>query len=127
MQFTAQAEAPPLREDADGAVRVGDSRVLLELVVRAFEDDNIPHPAGSVDPARDAESMLAELLLNDLIAVERKLEKLTEERKKGGTECLSGRNYGSNRPVYGGARRHRIVVGVRYQNGQGGKWGNHGE
>jgi ribosome-binding ATPase YchF (GTP1/OBG family) len=30
--------------------------------------------------------MLSELLLNDLIAVERKLERLTEERKKGGTD-----------------------------------------
>jgi ribosome-binding ATPase YchF (GTP1/OBG family) len=39
-----------------------------------------------VDPARDAASMDAELLLNDLIAVERKLERLTEERKKGGTD-----------------------------------------
>ena len=55
-------------------------------VVRAFDDDNVPHPSGSVDPARDAEAMLAELLLNDLIAVERRLEKLTEERKKGGTD-----------------------------------------
>lgn len=42
MAFTAQAEAPPLREDADGAVRVGDSRVLLELVIRAFEDGATP-------------------------------------------------------------------------------------
>jgi len=49
-------------------------------------DAFIPHPAGSVNPARDAESMLAELMLNDQIAVERKLEKLTEERKKGGTD-----------------------------------------
>jgi len=55
-------------------------------VVRAFEDDNIPHPAGSVDPRRDAEAMLTELLLNDLIAVERKLERLGEERRKGGTD-----------------------------------------
>ncbi len=55
-------------------------------VVRAFEDDNIPHPAGSVNPLRDADAMLTELLLNDLIAVERKLEKLAEERKKGGTD-----------------------------------------
>jgi len=55
-------------------------------VVRAFDDDNVPHPSGSVDPARDAEAMLAELLLNDLIAVERRIEKLTEERRKGGTD-----------------------------------------
>jgi uncharacterized protein (DUF433 family) len=40
--FTAQAEAPPLREDAAGAVRVGDSRVLLELVIRAFQDGATP-------------------------------------------------------------------------------------
>lgn len=55
-------------------------------VVRGFEDDNVPHPSGSVNPKRDAESMLGELLLNDQIAVERRLEKLTEERKKGGTD-----------------------------------------
>jgi GTP-binding protein YchF len=55
-------------------------------VVRCFENDSVPHPTGTVDPARDAASMDAELLLNDLIAVERKLERLTEERKKGGTD-----------------------------------------
>jgi GTP-binding protein YchF len=55
-------------------------------VVRCFEDDNVPHPSGSVNPARDLEAMLGELLLNDLISVERKLERLTEERKKGGTD-----------------------------------------
>jgi GTP-binding protein YchF len=52
-------------------------------VVRCFEDENIPHPSGSVDPARDIHAMDSEFVLNDLIAVERKLEKLGEERKKG--------------------------------------------
>ena len=56
------------------------------LVVRAFENDSVMHPSGSVDAQRDAESMLSELLLNDLIAVERKLERLVDERKKGGTD-----------------------------------------
>ena len=56
------------------------------LVVRAFQDENVLHPAGSVDPARDVDSMLGELLLNDLIAVERKIERLADERKKGGTD-----------------------------------------
>jgi len=55
-------------------------------VVRCFEDGNVPHPSGSVDPARDIAAMDGELLLNDLIAVERKLERLVEERKKGGTD-----------------------------------------
>ncbi|GAB4577654.1 MAG: redox-regulated ATPase YchF [Anaerolineales bacterium] len=54
------------------------------LVVRAFTDDNIPHPAGSVNPQRDLDTMAEEFLLNDLIAVERKLERLEEEKKKGG-------------------------------------------
>jgi GTP-binding protein YchF len=78
-----------------GSAKTGISGQLLNqltqmdgflLVLRAFTDDNIPHAAGSVDPRRDLESMSGELLLNDLIAVERKLERLTEERKKGGTD-----------------------------------------
>ena len=53
-------------------------------VVRCFVDDAVPHPQGSVDPARDLAAMDSEFVLNDLIAVERKLERLAEERKKGG-------------------------------------------
>jgi GTP-binding protein YchF len=53
-------------------------------VVRCFDDPNIPHPAGGLDWQRDIDAMDGELLLNDLIAVERKLERLVEERKKGG-------------------------------------------
>ncbi len=52
-------------------------------VVRAFENDAIPHMAGSVDPQRDVDEMEAELILNDLMLVERKLERLDEERGKG--------------------------------------------
>lgn len=42
MSMTIPVEAPPLREDADGALRVGESRVLLELVIRAFQDGATP-------------------------------------------------------------------------------------
>ena len=52
-------------------------------VVRLFEDENVPHPSNSIDPARDIHAMDSEFILNDLISVERKLEKLAEERKKG--------------------------------------------
>jgi ribosome-binding ATPase YchF (GTP1/OBG family) len=45
-------------------------------VVRCFENPSVPHPAGSVDPQRDLETVDSELLLNDLIMVERKLERL---------------------------------------------------
>jgi len=42
MSFIVQAESPPLREDTAGAVRVGDSRVLLELVIWAFRKGATP-------------------------------------------------------------------------------------
>jgi GTP-binding protein YchF len=51
-------------------------------VVRCFENPNVPHPTGNIDPQRDLAAMEAELLINDLITVERKLERLLEERKK---------------------------------------------
>lgn len=53
-------------------------------VVRCFENPSVPHPAGSLDPLRDINQIDAELLLNDLISVERKIERLEEERRKGG-------------------------------------------
>ena len=55
-------------------------------MVHCFESDLVPHPAGSVDPARDVDTMLSELLLNDLVVVERKLERLADERRKGGSD-----------------------------------------
>ncbi|MGA1623673.1 MAG: DUF433 domain-containing protein [Synechocystis sp.] len=42
MNITLEREAPPLHQDSTGAIRVGNSRVLLELVVRAFQDGLSP-------------------------------------------------------------------------------------
>ena len=53
-------------------------------VVHCFESPLVPHVHGSVDPARDIQLMDEELMLNDQIMVERKLERLAEEHKKGG-------------------------------------------
>ena len=53
-------------------------------VVRHFSNPSVPHAAGSVDPLRDLADMETELILNDLILVERKLDRLSEERKRGG-------------------------------------------
>ena len=52
-------------------------------VVRVFEDDNVAHVLNSINPQRDIENMESEFVLNDLIQVERKLERLNEEKKKG--------------------------------------------
>jgi GTP-binding protein YchF len=51
-------------------------------VVRAFESDVVPHPDGSVDPLRDARMLELELILAELGAVERRLEKLEANIKK---------------------------------------------
>lgn len=53
-------------------------------VVRCFENASVPHSLGSVEPQRDIAAMDGELLLNDLIAVERKLERLAEETRRNG-------------------------------------------
>lgn len=60
----------------------------LVHVVRAFGDDAVAHPAGSVDPARDAQAMEDELILADLGVVERRLERLEKDLKKSKTAEL---------------------------------------
>lgn len=42
MMLEILTDTPPLRREASGAVRIGDSRVLLELVIRAFQDGATP-------------------------------------------------------------------------------------
>jgi GTP-binding protein YchF len=65
----------------------GDARGSLSLtvlkpmdalahVVRAFDDEAIPHEEGSIDPARDVDTMEMELILADLDAAARRIERL---------------------------------------------------
>jgi GTP-binding protein YchF len=61
----------------------------LVLVLRAFEDPAVPHPAGSIDPQRDLATMEAEFLLHDMLAVDRSLERLREDRQKRGSQARS--------------------------------------
>ena len=51
-------------------------------VVRCFEDDNIIHVDGSVDPARDIETIETELILADLESVEKRRDKAASLVKK---------------------------------------------
>lgn len=57
-------------------------------VVRMFRDPSIPHPAGSLDPARDVRAMEDEVILADLGVVERRLERLERDLKKGAAPDL---------------------------------------
>jgi ribosome-binding ATPase len=52
-------------------------------VVRCFEDENIHHVSGSIDPVRDIEVITTELVLADLDAVQKKIERLAKDAKRG--------------------------------------------
>lgn len=51
-------------------------------VVRLFRDERVAHAAGSIDAVRDARAMEDELVLADLLVVERRLERLGKDLKK---------------------------------------------
>ena len=53
-------------------------------VVRCFKNSSVPLPAGSLDPLRDLASLQGEMILNDSVVIERKLERLADERRRGG-------------------------------------------
>lgn len=52
-------------------------------VVRCFEDPDIHHVAGAIDPVRDIETIITELVLSDLEAVKKRREKGAKDAKRG--------------------------------------------
>jgi len=56
-------------------------------VVRCFEDADIHHVAGSVDPVRDIETITMELVMADLEGVNKRLEKVAKDAKRGDKEA----------------------------------------
>jgi ribosome-binding ATPase len=100
--FNPRKHVPATVEFADiagvGGARSG-AQALLDVaafrnadallhVVRLFLDPAVAHPAGSVDPARDVRAMEDELILADLGVVERRLERLERDLRKGPTPEL---------------------------------------
>jgi GTP-binding protein YchF len=75
----------PTRSGAQALVDVAayKNADALVHVVRAFRDEAVPHPSGSVNPARDAQAMEDELILADLGVAERRLERIEKDLKKG--------------------------------------------
>jgi ribosome-binding ATPase len=51
-------------------------------VLRIFQDETVPHEHGSVDPARDFDDVETELILSDLVVVEKRLDRVDRDRKK---------------------------------------------
>jgi len=62
-----------------GSLRVADA---LAHVLRVFQSDTVPHEKGSVDPLRDLDDVETELILSDLVVVEKRMERLDKDRKK---------------------------------------------
>lgn len=58
-------------------------------VVRCFDDDNIIHVEGSIDPVRDIETIQIELALADLASIEKRLEKTARAAKSGDKKAKS--------------------------------------
>src|SRR4051812_30823702 len=55
----------------------------LVQVVRCFEDPDIHHVAGDINPVRDIETILTELVLSDLETVQKRREKGAKDAKRG--------------------------------------------
>ncbi|MFP4661795.1 MAG: redox-regulated ATPase YchF [Halanaerobiales bacterium] len=60
----------------------------IAQVVRCFTDSNVTHVDGSIDPVRDIEIINMELLMADLAAVEKRMEKTAKAAKSGDKEYL---------------------------------------
>ena len=58
-------------------------------VVRCFEDENIVHVDGSVDPVRDMETINLELIFADLETIERRAERARKNGKGGDKQFLA--------------------------------------
>ena len=60
---------------------IGTADALLH-VVRAFQDERVPHPSGVIDPEADLTGVDLELIFSDLVIIERRLERLEKDLKK---------------------------------------------
>jgi ribosome-binding ATPase len=80
---------PPLEENTvkEGAVfRDIAGTDALCLVTRDFADESIYHVKGSVDALRDIDAVMGELLLHDLLLLEKRLERIAEGKKRSRDE-----------------------------------------
>lgn len=57
-------------------------------VVRAFQDESIYHIEGSVDPKRDVDSINLELIVRDLLFIEKRMENIEKSIKRSGEEAV---------------------------------------
>ncbi|HEX7528937.1 MAG TPA: DUF933 domain-containing protein [Thermoanaerobaculia bacterium] len=83
-------DVPGVTKGASQSLNLPELRQMdgLAVVVRAFTSDAVPHPEGSVDPARDLELLETEMLLADLSVVTNRLERIEKDIAKKKTPEL---------------------------------------
>ncbi|MFC2155641.1 DUF933 domain-containing protein [Acidobacteriota bacterium] len=96
-RLAGQFDLPPIYAKIEyldtGAIAFGESKneTFIDLlrradglvhVIRGFEDPEIPHPPGEVDPRRDIRAIEEELKAVDFLSIEKRLEKLQADIKK---------------------------------------------
>ncbi len=79
-QHGAGEQREGLSAEFIGHIRNADA---LAIVLRTFENANVPHSYGDIDPIRDLDSLNAELTLTDLATVERRIERTKRAAKSG--------------------------------------------
>jgi GTP-binding protein YchF len=78
---------PDLEKQAERNTRIWRALEKVDVIchlVRAFPEDTVFHMAGSVDPRRDIQCLNEELQLNDLLWIEKRVERLEKERGRNG-------------------------------------------
>jgi GTP-binding protein YchF len=77
-------DAPGIVKGGSSSLNLPELRTMdgLATVVRGFASASVPHPEGTVGPARDVDLLETELLLADLTTVEHRLQRLEAELKK---------------------------------------------
>jgi GTP-binding protein YchF len=80
----------PEEHRREAALNLPELRAVdaLMVVLRAFKNDAVAHPLGAIDPLRDLNHIEEEFILQDLMVVERRLERLQKDLAKRKTPEL---------------------------------------
>ena len=79
-QATETERREGLSAEFIGHIRNADA---LAVVLRCFDNPQAPHPAGSIDPIRDLDDLMAELAITDLATVDKRIETTARKAKSG--------------------------------------------
>lgn len=87
-------DIPGFAKNSNQGENVGFSDIrntnALIHVLRCFDDDNLPHVDGSINPVRDIESFNLELQIRDLTSVEKKIQRFEKLIKVGDKDAKKG-------------------------------------